>query len=67
MPYRYHTIEFTLVDIAGSTEHGYMNHVVFTVIDANHRTGESTWSLPGDKQFQVRGVNAHKITEGFLR
>jgi hypothetical protein len=48
------TVEFTLVDIAGSTQKGYMNHMVFTIIDANHHTEGSTWSLPGDKQFQVR-------------
>ena len=49
------TFEFTLIDIAGSTQKGYMNHMVFTITDADHHTEESTWSLPGDKQFQVRG------------
>ena len=49
------TFEFTLIDITGSTQRGYMNRMVFTVVDADHHIEESTWSLPGDKQFNVRG------------
>ena len=49
------TVEFTLVDIAGSTQRGYMNHMAFTIIDANHHTAESAWVLPGDKSLQARG------------
>ena len=48
-------VEFTFVDIAGSTQKGYMNHMAFTIIDASHHTEESTWMLPGDKSFQARG------------
>ena len=49
------TFEFTLLDIAGNTQKGYMNHMAFTIVDADHHTVESTWWLPGDKQFQVSG------------
>ena len=48
------TVEFTFVDVAGSTQKGYMNHAVFTIIDANHHTEDWTYMLPGDKPFQAR-------------
>ena len=47
------TIEFTLVDISGSTQRGYMSHVVINIIDADHHTEGSTWVLPGGRQFQT--------------
>ena len=34
------TTEFDFLDVAGSTEHGHMQHAVFTAIDANHHTGD---------------------------
>ena len=43
------TVEFGLVDISGSTEHGHMHHAVFTYIDANHHTEDWTYMMPGDK------------------
>ena len=49
------TVEFTLVDISGNTEKGFMNHVAFTFVDANHHDEESTWMLPGNKPFRVTG------------
>ena len=42
------TVEFALVDISGSTEHGHMHHAVFTSIDANHHTEDWTYMM-GDK------------------
>jgi hypothetical protein len=42
------TVEFGLVDISGSTEHGHMHHAVFTYIDANHHTEDWTYMM-GDK------------------
>lgn len=45
------TVEFDFVDISGSTQKGYMNHEVFTVVDANHHTEDWTYMLPGDKPF----------------
>ncbi len=43
------TVEFTLVDVSGSTKRGYMHHAVFTIIDANHHTEDWTYMMPGDK------------------
>ena len=48
------TVEFTLVDVSGSTKFGHMQHAVFTSIDANHHTEEWTYIMPGDKP-----VHAH--------
>ena len=49
------SVEFTLIDITGNTEKGFMNHVAFTFVDANHHDEESTWMLPGNKPFRVTG------------
>ena len=43
------TVEFTLVDVSGSTQFGHMQHAVFTSIDANHHTEDWTYLMPGDK------------------
>ena len=48
------TVEFTFLDVAGSTQYGHMHHAVFTVIDANHHTEDWTYMQPGDKP-----VHAH--------
>ncbi len=48
------TVEFTLVDVSGSTKPGHMEHAVFTYIDANHHTEEWTFMMPGDK-----AIHAH--------
>jgi hypothetical protein len=50
------SVEFTLVDITGNTEKGFMNRIVFTLVDANHHNGESTWMLPGKKSFNAQVV-----------
>jgi phage tail protein X len=42
-------VEFDLLDLAGSTKYGHMQHAVFTVIDANHHTEDWTFMMPGDK------------------
>jgi hypothetical protein len=42
-------VEFTLVDVSGSTKPGHMEHAVFTYIDANHHTEDWTFMMPGDK------------------
>ena len=42
-------VEFDLLDVSGSTERGMMNHMVFTMIDANHHSEAATWMLPGKK------------------
>jgi hypothetical protein len=48
------TLEFDFLDITGSTEHGHMQHAVFTFLDENHHTEDWTFILKGDKP-----VHAH--------
>src|SRR5215813_13707529 len=43
------SVEFDLVDISNGTQHGHMDHAVFTMIDANHHIEDWTYMLPGDK------------------
>jgi hypothetical protein len=43
------TVEFDFLDVAGGTEHGYMDHALFTFIDANHHIEDWTYMMPGDK------------------
>ncbi len=43
------TVEFSFLDVAGSTQYGHMHHAVFTVIDANHHTEDWAYMEPGDK------------------
>lgn len=43
------TVEFDLLDVAGSTQYGHMQHAVFTIVDANHHTEDWTFMMPGDK------------------
>lgn len=43
------TLEFDLVDVAGSTQYGHMQHAVLTTIDENHHTEDWTFLMPGDK------------------
>jgi len=43
------TVEFEFVDVAGSTQYGYMHHAVFTIIAARHHTEDWTYMMPGDK------------------
>ena len=47
------SFEFNLVDITGNTDRGFMNRVAFTIVDANHHSEESTWTLPGNKSFRA--------------
>ncbi len=42
------TIEFDFLDLAGPTEHGHMDHALFTLIDANHHTEDWTYVLPNN-------------------
>jgi hypothetical protein len=42
------TITFNLVDVSGSKSHGFMEHVVFTTIDASHHTEDWTYLEPGN-------------------
>lgn len=42
------TITFKLLDVSGSKHYGYMEHVVFTAIDASHHTEDWTFLEPGN-------------------
>ena len=43
------TVEFGFLDVSGSTQRGMMNHMVFTMIDANHHSEAATYMFPGNK------------------
>jgi hypothetical protein len=43
------TVEFDFVEMSGGNQHGHMQHVVFTILDANHHTEDWTYMMPGDK------------------
>jgi hypothetical protein len=47
------TVEFDFVDLAGSNDHGHMDHAVFTFIDADHHTEDWTYMMPGDKPMKA--------------
>src|SRR6266699_996730 len=47
------TVEFSLLDVAGSNQHQHMHHAKFTFIDTNHHTEDWVFML-GDK-----AVHAH--------
>jgi hypothetical protein len=48
------TVEFDFVDVAGPTDHGHMQHAVFTIIDGNHHIEDWTYLMPGDKPVRAR-------------
>ena len=50
------TVEFDFLDVSGSTERGMMNHIVFTMIDANHHSFAATYMLPGNKPMAGQAV-----------
>ena len=49
------TIEFSFLDVAGSTRGGFLKGMVFTMIDANHHVVELTFVMPDGKPVQARG------------
>ncbi|HEV8139092.1 MAG TPA: hypothetical protein VGP81_04930 [Pyrinomonadaceae bacterium] len=55
------TLEFDLLDVAGSMQKGHMHHVVFTLIDADHHTEDWTFMMPGRNptpaHFDLRRTN----------
>ena len=54
------TVEFTFMDVSGSTQYGHMDHAVFTIIDANHHTEDWTYLMPGDKPMHGH-IDLHRI------
>jgi hypothetical protein len=49
------TIEFSFLEVTGSTRGGYLKGMVFTMIDANHHTAELTFVMPDGKRIPLRG------------
>src|ERR1051325_3183237 len=43
------TIEFSFLDVVGSTRGGYLKGLVFTMIDATHHVAELTFVMPDGK------------------
>jgi hypothetical protein len=54
------TITFNVVDVSGSKIHGYMEHVVFTAIDASHHTEDWTFLMPGNHPAQAH-FDLHRV------
>ena len=49
------TVEFSFLDVAGSTRGGYLKGAVFTMIDATHHIAELTFVMPDGKPIPLRG------------
>ena len=49
------TIEFSFLDVAGSTKGGLVKRMVLTLIDANHHGVEITFIMPNGKPIELRG------------
>lgn len=47
-------VEFDFLDLSGGTEHGHMDHAVFTIVDADHHFEDWTYMMPGDKPMHAR-------------
>ena len=48
-------IEFSFLDVAGSTKGGLVKRMQFTMIDANHHGVEFTFIMPNGKPVELRG------------
>lgn len=48
-------IEFSFLDVAGSTRTGFVRHTVFTIVDANKQVIEFTFIMPDGKPLELRG------------
>ena len=48
-------IEFSFLDVAGSTRGGYLKDIVITIIDADHHNVAFTFVMPDGKPIQLRG------------
>jgi hypothetical protein len=49
------TIEFSFVDVTGSTRGGYLKDMVITMIDADHHIAGLTFVMPDGKPMPLRG------------
>ena len=63
------TLEFDLVDLTGSNDHGHMHRAVFTFIDENHHTEDWTYVMPDDNSvrahFDLHRTNFATGPDGF--
>ena len=50
------TIDFSFLDVTGSTRGGLVKHMAFTTIDADHHGVDLTFILPDGKPIQARGI-----------
>jgi hypothetical protein len=48
-------IEFSFLDVAGSTRGGYLKDMVITMVDADHHIVAFTFVMPDGKPIQLRG------------
>jgi len=48
-------IEFSFLDVAGSTRGGYLKYMVITMIDPDHHIVGFTFVMPDGKPIQLRG------------
>jgi hypothetical protein len=49
------SIEFSFLDVVGSTKGGLVKRMVFTVIDANRHGVEFTFNMPNGRPVELRG------------
>ena len=49
------SVEFTLLEVAGGTQRGFVKRMAFTMIDANHHVVELTFVMPDGKPVQASG------------
>lgn len=49
------TIEFSFLDVVGSTKGGYLKDLVITMIDADHHIAGLTFVMPDGKPIALRG------------
>jgi len=47
------TVDFGFLDVAGSTAHGHMHHVMFSIVDADHHSEEWTYMMPTGQPVQA--------------
>ncbi len=48
-------VEFTFLDVAGSTKGGLVKRMMFTITDANKQIVEFTFIMPNGKPMELRG------------
>ena len=49
------SVDFTFLDVAGSTKGGLVKHMKFTMIDADKHVEEFTFIMPNGKPIELRG------------